>query len=99
MYRKIEPYLSAYFESDDKKILIVDGARQVGKTYIITKLGKEKYKNFISINFDEDNKGHQNYKDVTNVEDFYIQLTATYGNILNNRDDTLIFLASIASEI
>ena len=96
MYRKIEPYLSAYFESDDKKILIVDGARQVGKTYIITKLGKEKYKNFISINFDEDNKGHQNYKDVTNVEDFYIQLTATYGNILNNRDDTLIFLDEIS---
>ncbi len=47
MYRKIEAYLKAYFESRDKKILIIDGARQIGKTYSTTKVGKEKYKNFI----------------------------------------------------
>ena len=96
MYRKIEPYIKAYFESNDNKILIIDGARQIGKTYTTTKLGQEKYKNFISINFDEDNKGHQNFKDVSNIDDFYIQLTALYGNKLNNKDDTLIFLDEIS---
>ena len=38
MYRKIEPYIKAYFESNDNKILIIDGARQIGKTYTTTKL-------------------------------------------------------------
>ena len=96
MYRKIEAYLKAYFETNENKILIVDDARQIGKTYIITKIGKEKYKNFISINFDEDNKGHQIFKDVRNVDDFYIQLNAAYSNKLNIKEDALVFLDEIS---
>ena len=46
--------------------------------------------------FYEDNKGHQIFKDVRNVDDFYIQLTAAYGNKLNNKEDTLIFLDEIS---
>lgn len=96
MYRKIEAYLKGYFDSNENKILIIDGARQIGKTYIVTKIGSEKYKNFISINFDEDNKGLQSFKGVNNVVDFYIQLTAAYGDKLGNREDTLIFLDEIS---
>ena len=33
----------------DKMCLIIKGARQVGKTYIIDKFAKENYKNYISI--------------------------------------------------
>ena len=40
MYRKIEEYLKNYFSSKEEKILVIDGARQVGKTYIIEKIGK-----------------------------------------------------------
>ena len=44
MYRKIEEYLKNYFSSKEEKILVIDGARQVGKTYIIEKIGKDYYR-------------------------------------------------------
>lgn len=34
LYRKIEKVIEAHLKSDSKKILLIDGARQVGKTYI-----------------------------------------------------------------
>ena len=33
-----------------KKVLLIDGARQVGKTYIIRHVGKKLFENFIEIN-------------------------------------------------
>ena len=33
LYRKIEKVIKEHLQSDSKKILLVDGARQVGKTY------------------------------------------------------------------
>lgn len=31
LYRKIESYIENYLQSDSNKVLIVDGARQIGK--------------------------------------------------------------------
>lgn len=59
MYRKIEKYIKQYLLSDEKKILCLKGARQIGKTYIISKVIKECYQNCIEINFNEDFKGDQ----------------------------------------
>ena len=96
MYRKIEEYLKNYFSSKEEKILVIDGARQVGKTYIIEKIGKDYYRNFISINLDADKKGDRVFEDVKTCDDFYIQLSALYGNKLNNRGDTLVFIDEIS---
>ena len=41
LYRKIEPLIEAHLRSGSDKILLVDGARQVGKTYIIRHVGKK----------------------------------------------------------
>ena len=35
LYRKIEALIESHLKSSSKKILLIDGARQVGKTYII----------------------------------------------------------------
>ena len=35
LYRKIESLIEEHLKSDSKKILLIDGARQIGKTYII----------------------------------------------------------------
>lgn len=48
--RDIYDSLLQWKRSNSGKVLEVSGARQVGKTYILTKLGKENYKNFIYIN-------------------------------------------------
>lgn len=54
LYRKIETVIEEHIKSDSKKILLIDGARQVGKTYIIRYVGKKIFKNFIEINMVED---------------------------------------------
>lgn len=48
--RKVDNILSEWKEKDNKKPLLVRGARQVGKTTSIRKLG-ENYKSFIEVNF------------------------------------------------
>ena len=47
LFRKIQSVIEEHLQSDSKKILLVDGARQVGKTYIIRHVGKKLSSNFI----------------------------------------------------
>ena len=51
--REIENQLIQWKNKEDKKCLIISGARQVGKTYIVEKFGKENYENFVELNFIE----------------------------------------------
>lgn len=51
--RQIEDYLISWKNSSNKKCLIINGARQVGKTYIIEHFAKANYENFIELNFVE----------------------------------------------
>lgn len=48
--RKIDQYLKDWKNDKDHKPLIIQGARQIGKTHSIRELGKT-YKSFIEINF------------------------------------------------
>lgn len=43
MKRKIEEKLEEWFRSSHRKPLLLQGARQVGKSYILDWLGKTKY--------------------------------------------------------
>ena len=52
MRREIINNLIKWKESDNRKPLIIHGARQVGKTYIIKQFGKEYYDNLIYVNFE-----------------------------------------------
>ena len=47
LYRKIESLIEEHLKSDSKKILLIDGARQIGKTYIINHVGKKLFENYI----------------------------------------------------
>lgn len=49
--RKITNNLIEWKEKSNHKSLILTGARQVGKTFIVRQFGKEQYKSFIEINF------------------------------------------------
>jgi len=53
VYRSIEKNLLNWKNSKNKKPLIIRGARQVGKTYIITNFLSKFYKNTININFEK----------------------------------------------
>ena len=49
--RKVDQYLIDWKKSEDKKPLIVKGARQIGKTESIRNFAKNNYKNIVEINF------------------------------------------------
>lgn len=93
--RKIQQTLKEYFSSNRDKILIVDGARQVGKSYIIRHEGRAAFNNFVEINMINDRDGAHVFADVKGVEDFYVRLSAVAGRRLGTKDNTLVFLDEI----
>ena len=95
LYRKIETVIEAHLKSNSKKILLIDGARQVGKTYIIRHVGKKVFENFIEINMVEDSMGDRLFASTKTIEDFYLQVSMLAGNKMKGKDDTLIFIDEI----
>ena len=95
LYRKITSYLENHLKSGTDKILILQGARQIGKSFSIREVGTRLYKNFVEINFVEDDEGDQLFKNIHKKEDFYFTLSMVAGDRLGDRNDTLVFLDEI----
>lgn len=95
LYRKIESLIEAHLKSDSPKILLVDGARQVGKTYIIRHVGRKCFENFIEINMIEDSLGDRLFAGTRTVEDFYLQVSMLAGDRMKQKNNTLIFIDEI----
>ena len=95
LYRKIESLIEEHLKSDSKKILLIDGARQIGKTYIINHVGKKLFENYIEINMIADSLGDRLFENTKTVEDFYLQVSMLAGNKMKNKEDTLIFIDEI----
>ena len=95
LYRKIETLIEAHLKSDSKKILLIDGARQVGKTYIIRYVGRQIFENFIEINMVEDSLGDRLFANTRSIEDFYLQVSMLAGSKMKQKENTLIFIDEI----
>nr|WP_221248058.1 AAA family ATPase [Faecalicoccus acidiformans] len=95
LYRKIETVIEEHFQSQSKKVLLIDGARQVGKTTIIRYVGQKLFENFIEINMVEDVLGNQLFSNVKTVEDFYLQVSMLAGDKMKEKENTLIFIDEI----
>lgn len=95
LYRKIESYIENHFLSNQEKVLIIDGARQIGKSYIIRHTGSRLFTNFVEINLLEDVVGARIFSNIKSVEDFYLQLSIVAGDKLDTKENTLIFLDEI----
>ena len=53
LYRKIKKRIEEYLSSDSDRMLLIDGARQIGKSYIIRHVGKKMFPNYIEINMED----------------------------------------------
>ena len=95
LYRKIEALIEEHLKSDSKKILLIDGARQIGKTYIINYVGKKLFENYIEINMVADYMGDRLFEDTKTVEDFYLQVSMFAGDKMKSKENTLIFIDEI----
>lgn len=61
MYRKITTFLEQWKESEHRKPLILQGARQVGKTYSVLKFGRTHYDNVVYFNFETNPKLNETF--------------------------------------
>lgn len=52
--RKIYDHLVEWKSSKNRKPLIVNGARQVGKSYILQEFGRTEFENYIIVNLETD---------------------------------------------
>ena len=95
LYRKIASLIEAHLQSGSNKILLIDGARQVGKTYIVRYVGQKLFENYIEINLVEDALGAGLFANVRTVEDFYLQVSMLAGDRMKEKENTLIFLDEI----
>ncbi len=95
LFRKIEQYIENHLRSNSNKILIIDGARQIGKTYIIRHVGQKLFKNYIELNLLEDSLQERLFENTRTIDDFYLQVSMIAGEKLQNKNDTLIFLDEI----
>lgn len=80
-------------ESNGRTALLIEGARRVGKTYIIKKFGENEYESYILIDFSYMSK---NLKDIfdydkTNLDLFFMKLSILYETKLVERNSLIIF--------
>ena len=95
LFRKIEALIEEHLQSQSPKILLIDGARQIGKTFIIRHVGKKMFENYIEINMVADSLGDRLFANTRTVEDFYLQVSMLAGDRMKQKENTLIFLDEI----
>lgn len=95
MRREIYSKLLNWKNKKDKKPLIVYGARQVGKTYIINKFAKENYKYIYSINFEFEKDASKLFSNNIDIKTLILQLTSYKPNIPLIEGETLLFFDEV----
>ena len=96
LYRKIISKLERYFLSHSNKMLIIDGARQVGKSFIIRYVGQRMFSNYIEINMEKDKLKDRLFANVRTVEEFMFALSSVAGEKMKGSpEDTLVFIDEI----
>ncbi len=93
--RKIQAYIEQYLKSNSNKMLVIDGARQIGKSFIIRKVGSLLFPNFIEVNFAKDKNGPKVFAEANSIEKFYFQLSTIAGEKMHEKANTLVFLDEI----
>ena len=93
--RKIYQNLLKWKKGHNQSCLMIQGARQVGKTYIIREFGKKEYRSFIEINFIKNPELKEIFANNLDAETIYKNLTAIINGVSLIKHETLIFLDEI----
>jgi predicted AAA+ superfamily ATPase len=94
MKRTVYRSLEEWKKSDRRKPLVVNGARQVGKTYALKHFGKTSYKNIAYLNFEKDEKLSR-YFDQTLDPKKLINILSIHTEVNIEPDETLLVLDEI----
>lgn len=91
MYRCAIENLDKWKNSKNRKPLIIEGARQVGKTWIMKEFGKKSYNKTVYINFDSNVQMAELFSIDLNVERIIMGLELYAGHKINPADTLIIF--------
>lgn len=91
MYRTAIEQLYKWKEKKNRKPLIIRGARQVGKTWLMKEFGANAYQDSIYISFDNNQRMQELFSADLNVERLVIGLELYAGRKINPSDTLLIF--------
>ena len=94
MKRKIEEKLLKWKkESNGKTALLIDGARRVGKSYIVEEFAKQHYKSYILIDFNQVGPEITDLFDMNlrDLDSFFMYLSAAFNVKLYKRESLIIF--------
>ena len=91
MERLILEKLIKWKQSNHRKPLILKGARQVGKTYILKQFGKENYEGVAYFNFDHDKDLYNLFENTKNPKRILEQLAFLYGKAIIPGKTLIIF--------
>jgi uncharacterized protein len=94
MKRSAYKLLIDWKKSENRKPLLVQGARQVGKTFLINEFGKKNYSHFISLNFEQDKKLQSLFEKSLAPESIINNISLYIGKQIVP-DDTLLFFDEI----
>lgn len=93
--RKAYQKLLEWKNSHHHNCLMVQGVRQVGKTYLVREFGKKEYKSFVEINFIKNPELKLIFNDNLDPETIYKKMTAMINGVNLIKGNTLIFLDEI----
>lgn len=91
MYRIAIEKLSKWKENKYRKPLIIEGARQVGKTWLMKEFGKKAYKDTVYINFDSNSQMAELFASDLDTNRLIMGLELYAGRKINPDDTLLIF--------
>lgn len=94
MKRDAYKSLIAWKKSKNRMPLILNGARQVGKTWILTEFGRQEYKKFVMFSLDRNEAARAVFEQRGEPRDIIRKLSALAGTDIT-AGDTLLFLDEI----
>ena len=74
--RKVDAVLDEFLRQNAKEALLIDGARQVGKTFSIRAFGKRHFKHVVEINFIKTRGAKDLFAGVDDVSDLFVKISA-----------------------
>ena len=91
MYRVAIEKLYKWKESKRRKPLIIEGARQVGKTWLMKEFGSKAYKDTVYINFDSNSRMAELFASDLNIDRLIMGIELYHGRKIDPDNTLLIF--------
>ena len=94
LFRKAYKDIKKWFDSTNKNALLIDGARQIGKTYLIREFLKNNAHSYIEFNLYENDLAKQAFETISNAKELLIKISALATSPLI-KGETIIFIDEV----